>query len=283
MKRFAAIFILILLQGGLNAQVLIDPYILSSPVGNDLLDGLQAYWKFDELSGNPQDSSGNARHLTESGTVDSDLVGVINAARFHDASESDDFFSVADGAWNEFGTNDFTITFWYKPQAGDLGSINDHMFVTKGDSVTGNSYLIGIDRGGYPFDFAFKFYYDEDGTTGPVPNELLSLEVGADFSTDFWFFVYVVRSGNNFTLGYAREDAATLSLTDTATQAISFFDATGPYVVGSWLASGVPVPSHDTEGSIDEMGVWNVAKSSCQLLKLFRLMPYGLFDSNPCL
>jgi hypothetical protein len=291
MRLRALIFLILFAAAGYTAcgQVLIDHYRFGGAVGNDLLTGLQGYWKFDEASGDAVDSSGNTRTLTQNGTIQTDANGAIASTRYHDRSEADDYFSIADAAWQEFDTNDFTVTLWWRPHPDDsspeLTVVQDAILVAKGDaSSTGNSWLIGFDRGAYANGYAFKFYYDETGTSGAIPTELLSVEVDASFATDAWYFIYVRRGTNDFEMGYAKMTDPTITLKSTITQAVDFFDTAGPMTVGSWLNStGVPTTSHDTEGPIDELAIWNVWKSDCQILKLFRLMPYSDFDSDPCL
>jgi hypothetical protein len=291
MRLRAFIFLILFAAAGYTAcaQVLIDHYRFGGAAGNDLLTGLQGYWKFDEPSGDAVDSSGNTRTLLQNGTIQSEPVGAILSARYHDRSEGNDYFSIADAAWQDFGTNDFTVAFWWKPLADDaapdLTVVQDAILVAKGDAVAnGNSWLIGFDRGAYANQYAFKFYYDEAGTSGSGPPELLSLEVDGNFALNDYYFIYVRRGTNDFEMGYAKVTDPTITLKATITQAVTFFDTAGPLTVGSWLYDATtPTTSHDTEGPIDELGIWNVWKSDCQILKLFRLMPYGDFDSDPCL
>jgi hypothetical protein len=270
----------------ISGQTLIDHYRFGSGTGNDLNDGLQAFYKFDEASGNAIDSSTNNRPLTQNGTLTSESGYVVNS-RFHNVTDDTDYFSRADEAWNDFGTNDFTITFFTRllndDSSPDLTVIQDTALVSKSGG-DGTSWIIHFDRGAWANQYAFQFYYTEDGAAFPI--QLLNVEVDANFVSDAWYFVWVKRSGDTFTMGYTKVTDSTLSTTlvDTETQAITLFDSSGEFTVGSWLLPGGGlVTSQDLEGNIDELGVWNVALSDCQLIKLFRGISHSQFDTNPCL
>jgi hypothetical protein len=268
----------------ISGQTLIDHYRFGASTGNDLNDGLQAFWAFDESSGAAVDSSTNNRPLTQNGTLES-VEGYVVNARYHNVTDDTDYFSRADEAWNDFGTSDFTIAFFVKPQNSDdmpdTTVIYDTALVSKSGG-TGFSWLVHFDRGAWANQYAFQFYYSEDGS-GPL--QLLNVEVDSSFVPDEWYFVWVKRSGNTFSMGYTKTTETTLSTTlvDTETQAITLFDSDGSFTVGSWLIGSAVVTSQDLDGAIDHLGVWNVALSDCQLIKLFRGISHSQFDTNPCL
>lgn len=256
--------------------------------GNNLLTGLQAHWKFDETSGAPQDSSGNARHLTHYGTLETS-DGRILTSRNHDSAENDDYFGRASAAWNTFGTNNFTVAYWFNVNASFVsGTPLDQFQVAKTDIISGGvSWAIGVDRGAYPSDYALVFYYSPDGTFAAF-QELLNVEFSQTLvANDVWWFVALTRSGSTFTLYLAKETDGTVTLTDTATYSGTLYDnSTVQLTVGGYLAGGTPDTTQDAEGAIDELGIWNVALSACQIVKLFNAgmgRAYSTFDANPCL
>jgi hypothetical protein len=281
MIRFTLLF---LLTVTLNAQVLIDHYRFGSGGGNNLLTGLQAHWTFDQATGNATDSTINARDFVENGTVAQEVDAALGTSRLFNGLDDADYFSIPDAAWQELTNADFTITVWFKPQVDpeipEMSVIQDSVIYSKSGG-TGDSYILNLDRGAWANTYAFQFYYSEDGG---IPFQLMNVEVDSEFGSDFWYFIYVKREGNNFTMGYTKKDAPTLSSTlkDTETQAITFFDTTGPLVAAGWLTGSSIITSHDPNGAIDEMTFYNVAKSDCELLKLFRLTPYSSFNADPC-
>jgi hypothetical protein len=267
--------------------VFLDWYRRGGSTGNNLLTGLQAYYKFDEASGNATDSSGNGRDLTQYGTLES-IAGRIGTSRNHESDENDDYFGIANAAWNTFGTNDFTVSYWFNVMDAISGSPDDQYHICKADSATESSWLIGVDRGfAYANEYALVFYAGTNGAFFGM-QQLLTIELPQTLvANDVWWFVALTRSGTNFTMYLARETDPTITLTSTNTLSGELYNSsTVPLTVGSYLSGGTPEPSQDTEGAIDELGIWNVALSSCQVLKLFNSgsgRAHSTFDSNPCL
>lgn len=279
MKCLTVIFF-VLIQSAIHAQVLIDPYAFTAAVeGNNLLTNLAAYYEFEEAAGdNALDSSANGRTLTVNTTLES-VAGAIGNARYHDSADDNDYFSRADEDWMHFGSTNFTVAFWYSPNAPDITSNQDALFVGKGDRAD-FSWLVGLDWGAYPNDYAFTFYASTngDGLTAP---ELLNIPLQGVGAQEY--FIWVRREANVFTMGYASvSDLAFNTYTDTDTVAFTIFDSSSPMTVGTLLSGGLPV-SDDTEGWIDQLGIWNTALSDCQLQKLFMKKLFTEFDSDPCI
>lgn len=267
--------------------VIVDPYRFGPAPGNNLLTGLQAYYKTDEASGNLLDASGNARHMTQFGTLES-IDGKVVTSRNHDSGENDDYFAIANAAWNTLGTSDFTIAYWFNPNAFASGTPQDQYHIAKADLAGQASWAMGVDRGFlYSNEFALVFYRSTDGTFSTF-GELMAVELPQTLdANDVWWFAAITRSGNNFTLYVARETDTNLSLTDTATEALTIFDSSSvPLTVGGFLTGGTPDTTYDAEGAIDEIGIWNKALSACELLKVFNAgaaRAFSTFDANPCL
>lgn len=263
---------------GLQGQVLIDHYRTGSATdGNGLLTGLQAYWEFEEASGNALDSSGNGRDLTFAGDV-GDLpsdTGAILQGRYHNSGDDNDAFYVADAAWQEI-TGDFTIVLFYRPSVAAIGSVQDQAFIVKGGP--GNvSYMLLMDRGAYANEYAFAFYYGSGG----FENELMHVEMAGTHGVEE-FFIYIKRSGDDFELGYATVDEASITHTATVNAVINFADNISALSVGNWLSGTTPETGWDVEGVIDQVGFWNVALSSCQLNKIRNKKPFSEWDTDAC-
>src|SRR3990167_7821364 len=80
-----------------------------------------AYWKLNESSGNAADSSGNGWTLTNTGSTPFAAGKLNNCGDFTDNTTY--FTSSETASWN-FGTDTFTIAFWYKSGAvADSGVI----------------------------------------------------------------------------------------------------------------------------------------------------------------
>lgn len=88
-----------------------------------LADAPAAYYRMQESSGLPQDSSGNGRHMTaSSGTAVYQQPGPIasDPSDFAIEFSASQWFSSPDGAWFDFGDT-FSLEFWFK-RAGDTGT-----------------------------------------------------------------------------------------------------------------------------------------------------------------
>lgn len=279
------ISILLTCASAVAQGVFVNSYTFGAPPGNNLLTGLQAGWRFEEASGDPQDSSGNSRHLDEKGAVESS-TGIQGNARRHEADTNDDYFDIASAAWNSFGSSDHTIAFWFNAYGDGSVEPGDMVHVAKADSLVGMSWGIGIDRGSYANGYAMTYYTASDGAIGTWA-EILNIEFGETLvgGTD-WYFVAVVSSGTTFTMYLGKEGAGVLS-TDAATYATALFDnSTVPVTVGVYLAGGAVETSQDTEGDIDELYIWNRALSECEIFKFYNAgvgRAFSTFDANPCL
>lgn len=280
MIKYILIFVII----SVSAQDFIASYV-GAGTGNNLADDQLAYYKFDETTGAPQDSSGNGRHLTDYGTTETGTGKIINT-RFHDSTENDDYFGVASAAWNTFGSNNFTIAFWVRATAPS-GVINDSALVVKTDlNAADASWGIGIDSGAYTYGHAVTF---SRSTTGSV------LDYGASLSVEYpeiitagtdWYCVVVTRIGNVFTLYLGKENAGVMT-TDTVTEAITLYDnSTTPVTIGTYLNAGGVELSYDMEGYIDELGFWSRGFSECEVYKFYNAglgRAYSTYDSAACL
>lgn len=280
MIKYSVILIFIY---SISSQVIVDPYRLTAASGNNLLDDLLVSWSFEETSGDPQDSSGNGRHLDEKGTLETAL-GIIGNSRHHNSTENDDYFDITSAAWNTFGSNDFSISYWFTFEDPG-GVVNDQVHICKADYVNGISWGLEIDSGfSYPFGLAIVFFYTTDGSdlTLQIP---LTVPL-TDFAAEGWYFVCLTRIGNDWKLYLGLQNGSTLSI-DTETLAVTLIDnSTVPITVGSILSSGGVHTPQDTDGDIDEMSMWSRGLSECEVYKLFNAgvgRSFPTFDSNPCL
>jgi hypothetical protein len=269
--------LLILTLVSLSADVVIDHYRFGGTApGNGLLTDLAAYYRFEEAAtNNALDSSVNGYDLTVSNSLDS-VSGAILQGRNHASSEDNDFFSRADASWQHFGSTNFTVTFWYRPNAPS-GISKDQTFIAKGDSDL--SWMVLLDRGSYDFDFAFVFYYTTDGG---IPIALLTLPI-VSAAAEEEYFVYVRRNGTTFDMGYAVTSDIGIPNVVSATASVTIWDSPNKLTVGTWMNGLLPNPEYDVEGMMDELGIWNNNLSDCQIGKLKNKLPFVSFDSNSCL
>ena len=266
-----------------NAQVVMDAYRFGGGTsGNDLLDGLVAYYKFDEASGNALDSSGASRHLTQNSTIATN-VGKIEGTRYLDPINSLDYFSHTNDTWNTFGTNDFTILFWMKGGPSD-SVVSDHNILIAKHEQTNAGWVLDLSRfdfGDGTYEHSLVFYASPDGTLGSLQN-IISIDCG-QLSSFSWHMFGVRRATNTWTLFYANEFDATIQ-TSTASNSIAIFDNSfTPLTIGTDLNGGLPFTDQDFY--IDELRISTNAISDCTLYKYFNAgsgLQFSLHNSNTC-
>jgi hypothetical protein len=259
-----------------HAQVVMHPYRFAGSIeDNNLLPQLVAFWKLDETSGHAVDSNTNAYHLTQYGTVATN-VGMVDGSRVFTGTLNG--FYTNNAVFHDLDTNDFTMAFWFKPNTDSSGYL-----LSSGDFNAEFSWAIYVtDEAGY-VDYAGgrNLVLNISG----IPQTAISVAIGAESNpapTD-WCFGYVRRTGDNFDIGVAPPLESTITLTDTPYAASASFDIVnwGPdFSIGTGLFNGTPI--EEWEGELDHVGIWQRALSDCEILKLLHLRRHAQFDSDAC-
>jgi len=121
-------------------------------------DGLIAFWKMDETSGNRTDAVGSIV-LTDNNTVGYGTGKYTNAANFEYASA--EYFSAADNATVSFGpTESFTVSFWYKAESRD-----GLLFVSKASNINALEWAVGAGLYNYTFSTGNNTYSRSTATS----------------------------------------------------------------------------------------------------------------------
>lgn len=220
---------------GKISDVFIDAYyngvLLNDKKDIDLLEGIVAYWKLDELSGTlAADASGNDHTATLLG---SDLpawgTGIINNGVVLNGGtdgSGDSCLSITASTDFNFGTGDFTYTFWIKS-----------------DNTTGEGFAI-ID-GGYPTADAFYCWFRIPNTFEVYSSSTLVYAKTLELFTGTWYFFTIRRIGdqlevfvNNTSLG-------------SETFSGAFNCAIPELLFGKYAGGGV-----NLQGTFDEIGIW---------------------------
>lgn len=246
---------------------------------------LLAYWALDEASGDALDSSANEYDLTQVGTVGT-VDGKVDEGRLFDGAgvTTADYFIHESAGFADFGNTNFTICFWFRPQATVEEFASDKMLLMKGDygttydwfiRVTGNPDLTTYVGG---LDLIFHTGLLSSSTDLRVPISTDTIPV-----TDGWYFGYVRRSGVVFEIGAVLPGGDVVFSGDTAT-------GSGPTMpsdstdltLGMALSGGSPIADQEWEGGIDGVGIWLRALSECELYKVIRRRNFSQFDTDPC-
>jgi MSHA biogenesis protein MshQ len=217
-----------------------------------LTDNLQAYWKFDESSGNALDSSGNGRTLTNAGNVSYSTGKINNGAYFSKASgynfSTSNFINVE---------NPFSISYWiYISEAGSFGTL-----MAKG-SWTETSQIQYIRYAGNKIGFVMRNggdeYFQQSGT----------------YSTNTWVYVTLTKSGTGSTGLFKLYINGTLDNTGTINNLSNI-----SYDLKMGRLGDSTNYSYGMNGRCDEIGVWNRELTSIEVTELYNSgvgLPYPL-------
>lgn len=214
--------------------------------------GLQGWWKMDEVSGQRNDSSGNARHLTDNNTV-----GSITKDYWHTGSRSADFDSGASeyltgGDILDMNGSSMSVAVRLRPDA-----VASHYIVAKG---TGGStgYTFFINAGGN-----LEVYIEGTttaSTTALVAGRYYHVGFTYDYSTKI---VCIYINGN---LDKIASNAGVIS-----NVADSFTVGTRP--------NTPPATSYD--GRMEDLAIWNVCLTPIQMKSLAFGQDLTLYSFRP--
>lgn len=209
-----------------------------------LREGLEAYWKLDEVAGNRADAHGS-NTLTDNNTVTS-AGGILgNAAHFDDLNS--ECLSVGDNASLSFGDEDFTIAGWIRLDNVATTWINLGKY-DYGDNEREYSlqYITGS---------GLKWFVSSDGAATTSVQETTQ---GVLTAATWYFFACIHDSVNNLI-----KVSVNAGIQQTAAHATGCNDNVSPFVLGAVISSGVIV--NEMDGLFDEVGVWRRALKQSDL------------------
>ena len=212
--------------------------------GSTLLNGLQVYYKLENLT----DSSGNSLTLTNHGTVTFTAGKVNNAANF--VSASSQYLSHANATAYQMGTGDFSYAFWVKFTESTARALLDY-------GISGSSAGYAVDTvniGGSSMAFQIAV---SDGSRLAYP----FINTTHAWNDGQWHLVVVTysRSGN-MVLYVDNLNEGSVSLSTNR----GSVNSTNGFTLGANYAGGVLF-----DGSIDEFGLWNRVLTSTEITHLW--------------
>jgi hypothetical protein len=226
--------------------------------GNE--SGLIGYWRFNEtswnnISGEVKDVLGKYNGTAKSGAnISSGLLG--NAGNFSGTTGTYvNEVQINNSLELNPGTGSFTITGWAKSIT--RGGNGYQLYVAKRDNVSGgkNGYYIGLYEGS-----GIKFVVG-DGT-----NRVDTSYVDINYTNWFYFAAVINRTNNqillyiNGTLGTNSSISSVGSINNSWN--LSIGNDEGQALLGSTY-------QYPVKGQIDEVGFWNRALSSSEILSLY--------------
>jgi hypothetical protein len=215
-----------------------QPISIAGGSTSTLLNGLQVYYKLEDLT----DSSGNSLTLTNHGTVTFTAGKVNNAANF--VSASSQYLSHANATAYQMGTGDFSFAFWVKFTISIEVAVLDY-------GITGSSsgyFVDTVNKAGGQAGFQFGI---SDGTHNISP------ETAHSWNNGNWHLVVVTCSRSGNMVIYVDNVSDGSASTSTVTGSVN--SANG-FALGANFAGGSLF-----DGSIDEFGLWNRVLTSTEI------------------
>lgn len=219
--------------------------------------GLVSYWKLDESSGNAVDSKG-VNTLTNVNTATFGAGKINNGANM--ASASSQYFKITDAAQTGLDiTGNMTFACWLKAS-------NTHQFASK--------YLTSGNQASWSVrctpTTSFTFFSSSDGST--VKTATIST---AAFTTNVWHHVALVYTAATPKIEIFVNGVSVGSDTSGLNVASSLFNSSADFILGC----GQIVGGEYLNGSMDEVGIWNVALTDQQIVDFYN---FGTGIQVPC-
>lgn len=209
---------------------------VASPAG--LLDGLVAWYEFDEVSGTRADSTSNHNDLEEDGGTVGRIAGAVGAGYAADTPGSGPGLRLFDNTTLDF-TAGLTVAFWIK-------------FNT---SITNND--IFLSKVGVGFEFRFLII---DGVvyfqTFDVDSNSYTVLANTTLSPDIWYFV--AATADNSHLKISINDG----VQEQANQTVGITHGNNPLRIFPNGTLG--------DKAIDQLGLWSKALTPDEILQLYK-------------
>jgi len=213
-------------------------------VFNTLINGLVAYYKLDETSGDAADSSGAGLTLTNDNVVPFTASGKIGRAADISVAGMDRRLSGSSNSLRLSGGT-FYVAYWVRPTEESPSSTTVRPHLGRYQIATNNrSFEFATSRNDANTSNVFRFLASTNGTT------IVSLPSTSTVSLNTWYLVraYYNASGNTIGIAVDNGSFATTSL------GASLFNPTisdAPFRIGARVGESTAC------GQIDEVGIWN--------------------------
>jgi hypothetical protein len=216
---------------------------ISVNTSSTLASGLISYWTLDEKSGNAIDIGGGGNNGTPT-SVTQNVTGKINTAYAFNGTSS---YIDMGNKTNLSLTTSGSISAWiYPTDVTHMGLI-----VSKGNP--------GSDLNGFNLGFLYNtLYWELDNSTARIQG---SCPIAGNIVNNTWYLVTLTWNGSNVNL-YLNGLAVSAPVAQTVTPVSNVY----PFRIG---ARGDNLGSNLFQGTIDEVGVWNRALTSAEVIALY--------------
>lgn len=201
-----------------------------------LVDGLQAYWKFDESSGNAADSSGNGNAATNVNSTAYATGKINNGADLERGSSN--YFTVNDSASVSI-VNGWSVSFWMK-----IESLNNWMIPFRKRSGENGCGTLIYANGDFDVNAGA-------GSFGGQTNAL-------GLTTATWYHIVIYFNGATSKLYVNNAAPVTQNIPNITDPATALY-------IGANVSGG----SDSFDGIIDEFGIWNRELTASDVSELY--------------
>lgn len=243
MKKAIFVFLLFFSFGSAHAAT---DVLNDASLGANLI----SYWQFSETSGTREDSYGN-NDLTETGTGGVGYATGIqgNAADFEDGDS--DYLYITDAAQTglDFGSGDFSVSFWLKPESVQQGASSDPRPFGKESATSGNYQYHALYYGN-----VVGLRSSSNGTSYSQHAPSVTISAGN------WYHVVIARSGASSTIYFNGVPKG------SGTQVSTFRANAESFTIGT---SAQSCGCTRVDGLIDEFGIWSKVLTSADAAALY--------------
>lgn len=222
-----------------------------------LLTNLVAYWKMDEASGNPADSSGNGFTLTNNASV-SFNAGLINNGADAGTNLTSSYFSIANDLGIAGGA--VTISLWIKLNT-EIPS-GQYRFVGQFEATSQTQYRIQ-----YEYNAGTRRIGFVRGGSGLFDD---IARITTTLGTAAWHHIVLVYDTTNV-YGYLDNSVSgtTPSSGNGGSTTADFFGMISTFNEATGAASNDGVNSFYVPAHLDEVGIWSRALSGTEVSELY--------------
>lgn len=219
-----------------------------------LTDGLIAYWKLDESSGNAVDATGNGYTLTNNNSV-SYAPAKINNGADYGVSNTNKFLSINSTLGFTPGVVNRTISGWFKaksqPSTNSLFNLIFQQLLTN--------------QGGSGTRYFLRVYYRDDGGTKQLFCFLNNTTYNVTLTTDVWYYITVTTDiSNNLQIFLNGTLVASSNGTDSSAHGSSEINVFS-LGVSRYTNSNL---NEIASFAFDEVGIWNRVLSGSEITQL---------------
>lgn len=206
-----------------------------------LIDNLISYYRLDETSGTVLDAHGSNDGTNNGATPNQTSLASGNVGTAYDFESSEsDYIDMGDFT---ISTDKLSLSAWIKLETASI----NHWIIGKDDNTLGREFAFGISNTNH--------------LTTQIAGVGSSSQGSATLTTGTWYHIAVVFNSTTNNGEYFLDGVSDGTFTSTG----NLSNTTATFNIGRRSFSGA---EENTDGLIDEVGVWNEVKTASDFLEL---------------